>query len=108
MQLLVAFNQPQMFVQAFQLHIGWGKAVKAHIAIHRTYDRVHGLFTVHAPEIKQVITQLKFVIDNDFQYRAHRPIKQPAFHGIVIELDKRFDPLKGIFVLFQSQVNQQL
>ena len=96
-----------MFIQAFQLHVGWGQAVEAHTAIHRTHHGVHGLVAKHTSEVEQVIRQLKLVIQNDFQYRTHRSIKQSAFNGVVVELDEHFDLLKSFFVLLQSKVDQQ-
>ena len=49
MQLLVAFDQPLVFFQAFALHIGWGQAVEAHCAIDRTNGGIQGFLAEHTP-----------------------------------------------------------
>nr|GFC75873.1 hypothetical protein [Tanacetum cinerariifolium] len=54
MQLLIAFDQPQVPVEPFELQAGRGQAVETHTAVHRTDRGVHALVTEHATEVDLV------------------------------------------------------
>src|SRR3989338_6172586 len=52
MQLLVAFDQAQVTVQPFQLHIGRRQPDEAYAAVQSAQYRVHALIAKHAAEVR--------------------------------------------------------